>query len=59
MNPSAKPPVCAICRKRPIEAEYKPFCSRRCADLDLQKWFTGRYSTPAVTPPGAEGDDED
>lgn len=37
---------CPIC-KRPTEADYKPFCSRRCADLDLQRWLTGRYVVPA------------
>lgn len=55
-TPAPRP--CPICRK-PSVTEFRPFCSRRCADLDLQKWFTGRYASPAVTPPGAEGDDED
>ncbi|WP_174301254.1 DNA gyrase inhibitor YacG [Caulobacter sp. S45] len=41
-------PTCAIC-KRPVEdPAYKPFCSRRCADLDLQRWFSGAYAVPAV-----------
>ena len=34
---------CAICGK-PREADaYRPFCSRRCSDLDLQRWLTGSY----------------
>jgi len=37
---------CPIC-KRPAEAEFKPFCSRRCADLDLQRWLSGSYAIPA------------
>ncbi len=37
--PSAKCPICG----RPREALYRPFCSRRCANLDLQRWLTGRY----------------
>ena len=45
--------ACPICRK-PTSAEYKPFCSRRCADVDLQRWSSGRYAVPAV-----EADDED
>ena len=38
---------CAICG-RPAEADYRPFCSRRCADVDLQRWFSGAYAVPAV-----------
>ena len=41
---------CAACRK-PAVAEYKPFCSRRCADLDLGRWFNESYTIPAVEPP--------
>lgn len=47
-----KTPSCPICDK-PVDAAYKPFCSRRCADVDLQRWFSGRYAVPAV-----ETDDE-
>ena len=38
---------CAICG-RPAEADYRPFCSRRCADVDLQRWFSGAYAVPAT-----------
>ena len=44
---------CAICG-RPAEADYRPFCSRRCADVDLQRWFKGVYAVP-----GAPNRDED
>ncbi|HEY8616054.1 DNA gyrase inhibitor YacG [Phenylobacterium sp.] len=40
-------PACAICGK-PATPEYRPFCSRRCADVDLQRWLSGRYAVPAV-----------
>jgi endogenous inhibitor of DNA gyrase (YacG/DUF329 family) len=40
--------ICAICRRRPVEEAYKPFCSKRCADVDLQRWFTGGYAIPEV-----------
>lgn len=40
-------PGCPICRK-PADAKYRPFCSKRCADIDLQRWFTGAYAVPAV-----------
>lgn len=37
---------CAICG-RPMAPEYRPFCSRRCADVDLQRWLTGAYALQA------------
>lgn len=37
---------CPICGKPPA-AEYRPFCSKRCADVDLQRWFSGAYAVPA------------
>ena len=43
---------CPICGK-PTEEEWRPFCSKRCADVDLNKWFKGSYSVPA-----SEDDDE-
>ena len=27
--------------------KFKPFCSRRCADIDLSRWLDGRYAIPA------------
>ena len=33
---------CPMCKKPTIEA-YKPFCSKRCCDLDLGKWLIGGY----------------
>lgn len=38
--------TCPIC-KRPSTPEYRPFCSRRCADIDLGRWITGAYAIPA------------
>ena len=40
----AKP--CPICGK-PAVAAFKPFCSKRCADVDLNRWLTGSYVIPA------------
>lgn len=37
--------ACPICLK-PTEAVYRPFCSRRCADIDLGRWMTGAYTIP-------------
>lgn len=39
--------ACPICQKD-TEKAYRPFCSKRCADIDLGKWFNEEYSTPAV-----------
>jgi len=46
---------CSICG-RPAEKRHRPFCSRRCADVDLGRWFTGRYAIPAS--PLSDEDDE-
>ena len=49
-------PKCPMCGKPRVE-RYRPFCSRRCADLDLGKWLNEDYRIPAEE--GAElGDDE-
>lgn len=41
---------CPMCGK-PVEHRYRPFCSRRCADIDLGRWLTGAYSTPSMEDP--------
>ncbi|CAN7379621.1 DNA gyrase inhibitor YacG [Phenylobacterium sp. LjRoot219] len=38
---------CPICG-RPTETDFRPFCSKRCADVDLQRWLSDRYAVPAV-----------
>lgn len=40
-------PKCPICG-RPADPTIRPFCSKRCADIDLQRWLSGRYAVPAV-----------
>ena len=53
------PAPCAVCGK-PAAAEYRPFCSRRCADVDLQRWLSGRYAVPVVeNDTDSEGSEED
>jgi endogenous inhibitor of DNA gyrase (YacG/DUF329 family) len=49
--PSEKP--CPICGK-PAQPALQPFCSKRCADVDLNRWLSGVYAIPA-----AEQDDTD
>lgn len=43
-RPKAKCPTCGA----PLVPRYRPFCSRRCADIDLNRWLTGHYSVPVV-----------
>lgn len=38
---------CPICDK-PSDAKYTPFCCKRCEQVDLGKWLTGRYAVPVV-----------
>lgn len=52
-----KPPTCPICREKTADPAYRPFCSRRCADIDLGRWFSGRYAVPG--PPTGESDETD
>jgi uncharacterized protein len=53
------PRKCPGCGK-PEAAEYRPFCSRRCADVDLQRWFAGAYAVPAEEAEGpGSADDRD
>ena len=39
--------TCPICKKPAADPAYRPFCSKRCADVDLQRWFAGAYAVPA------------
>ena len=40
---------CPICAKN-SDAKYRPFCSRRCADVDLGRWLNGSYAVAADSP---------
>jgi uncharacterized protein len=48
--PAERCPMCA----KPAIGRFRPFCSRRCADVDLNRWLTGAYAIPVV-----EDEDED
>jgi endogenous inhibitor of DNA gyrase (YacG/DUF329 family) len=55
---------CPICRAETVE-KFKPFCSRRCADVDLARWLGGAYAIPVEEPADEDAtrpatpDDED
>ncbi|MCP4382103.1 MAG: DNA gyrase inhibitor YacG [Hyphomicrobiales bacterium] len=51
--PLRSPRVCPTCGK-PSAKSYTPFCSKRCADVDLHRWLSGAYAIPAV-----EGDEDE
>lgn len=57
MSPaSGKTVTCTLCDK-PVDKAYRPFCSKRCADIDLGRWLGERYSIPALEPPDGGFDD--
>ena len=63
-----RPSRCPVCGK-PARPEHHPFCSARCADVDLNRWLSGAYviparpdeessdDAPAEGPPGPEEDE--
>ncbi len=52
---------CPTC-EAPAQHRFRPFCSKRCQDLDLGHWLRGSYRIPTEEAPAegpAEGDDDD
>jgi uncharacterized protein len=39
--------TCPICGKHAVEM-FRPFCSRRCSDVDLNRWLSGVYAVPVT-----------
>ena len=63
--PLRPPRPCPICGK-PSVAGFSPFCSARCADIDLNRWLSGAYAIPVKdderedeTPPESRPDEAD
>lgn len=50
--------ACPICGKE-SSARYHPFCSKRCADVDLAKWLRGDYAIPGPPLDDVSGETED
>lgn len=64
MTKRPSPPACPICRRPlasgPEAARFRPFCSRRCADVDLHRWLSGAYRVETDESPGdRHGDDRE
>ncbi len=51
--PQAPRQACPICGKETVGA-FRPFCSKRCTDVDLHRWLSGVYAVPVT-----EHDEED
>ncbi len=54
MAPSIKCPICG----KPASPEHKPFCSKRCADIDLGRWLTESYKLPQKPEEDEDGEPE-
>jgi endogenous inhibitor of DNA gyrase (YacG/DUF329 family) len=55
-----KPAPCPLCGK-PRQEQYRPFCSKRCADIDMGRWLKEGYAIPTEEAPedtGSEGQSE-
>lgn len=39
--------MCPLC-KQPVALKVRPFCSQKCADIDLGRWFSGHYRLPSL-----------
>ncbi len=46
---------CPICG-RPAATEFRPFCSARCKDVDLNRWLSGSYVVPGTPEEDEDGD---
>ena len=52
-GPQRRCPICTA----PAEPLFRPFCSRRCADVDLSRWLRGGYAIPGRADVDEDGDD--
>ena len=48
---------CPICGKMPVQ-QFRPFCSKRCADVDLNRWLSGVYAVPVTEDTDEDGSGE-
>jgi endogenous inhibitor of DNA gyrase (YacG/DUF329 family) len=54
-GPSGAGEKCPICGE-PTAHKHRPFCSSRCANIDLNRWLTGHYAIPVVEDEDEDGD---
>ena len=56
-TPRATIAACPVCGKA-TKAATRPFCSKRCADVDLNRWLGEQYRLPTAEPPGSDSEPE-
>jgi endogenous inhibitor of DNA gyrase (YacG/DUF329 family) len=47
-------PLCVLCRTRPADERWRPFCSERCRNEDLARWADGRYAVASEPVPSPD-----
>jgi uncharacterized protein len=47
--------LCPLCGE-PTDEPFKPFCSKRCADIDLNRWLSGVYAVPVQDDADEDGE---
>ncbi len=52
-KPGGRCPICTA----PTDAAFRPFCSSRCADVDLSRWLRGGYAIAGRADVDEDGDD--
>ncbi len=57
VTPFRKPRPCPICGRTSVH-RWHPFCSRRCADIDLSRWLKGAYAIPVIEEDGSRADED-
>ena len=48
--------LCVLCRSRPVDERWRPFCSERCRNEDLARWADDRYRVAGDTVPSSTTD---
>jgi hypothetical protein len=52
---TASAATCPLCGK-PTQQAFRPFCSKRCADIDLNRWLKGVYAVPVKEESDEDGE---
>jgi hypothetical protein len=55
-TPAPRTTRCPTCGK-PANDKLRPFCSRRCADIDLNRWLSGVYAVPGKPEEAEDAED--
>jgi endogenous inhibitor of DNA gyrase (YacG/DUF329 family) len=48
--------LCVLCRARPVDPRWRPFCSKRCQIADQARWADGAYRVDATPSPTSDDD---